>query len=462
MSVSKEITRLEKSNVRLSLTIPKEDVLSQYQDLLKDYSKNVQLPGFRRGKAPQNVLERKFGEALKGEALGKIIEKAIGEVFDNENLPADEKPLPYSQPQLQDEPKLEFDRDMVFSIVYDVLPKVTVGQWKGLEVESPDVAVTDEDIARELEEVRERNSFVLDLDEGAEARKGNVVTVNYCELDDSGEALPNSQREDFSFTLGSVQTTYMFDDDIAGMKKGETKEFTKVYPESTAETPADPQKSPLAGTTKKFRVTLTALKDKKLPDLDDDLAQDVDEKFKTLDDLKNSIRERLDKNLKRRVRELSINSLLEKIMGTTPVILPESMVQAELEARMRSFARNLGADADKIMQMFAQDGEGAQGLYDRWRPSVEKALHSRLIVDAIMEEQRVDISDTETEAEIASISAESGESIDELKKRFEENNSIEYLKDEMKERKLFDLLLAENTVKTGSKANYLDVMANNG
>ena len=122
MAVTKEITRLEKSNVKMSLTVPKEDVRTQYHGLLQDYSKNVQLPGFRKGKVPHEVLERKFGEALKGEALGRIIETAVTEIFQDENLPRSEKPLPYSSPQLEGEPELEIENDLRFSVGYDVLP----------------------------------------------------------------------------------------------------------------------------------------------------------------------------------------------------------------------------------------------------------------------------------------------------------------------------------------------------
>jgi trigger factor len=456
MPVSKTITRLEKSNVRLNLTIPKEDALSQYQELLKEYSKNIQIPGFRKGKVPQNILERKFGEALKGEALGKIIEKAVEEVFGDKDLPRDERPLPYSQPVLENEPKLDFENDLAFSLVYDVIPSVSVGNWKGLEAEVPDVGITEEDIARELEEIRDRNAFVLDRDEAAEARLGDVVTINFCVLDDSGNPLPDSGREDFSFTLGSGQNSLDFDSDVVGMKKGETKEFTKTYnadgnnPESNT------------GETKKIKVTLTALKEKKLPDLNDDLAQDVDEKFKTLDDLKNSIRERLEKALTNRLREYKVSKLLEKIIENTPVTLPESMVKAEVDGRLRNLARQYGLDASQMMQMLSQGGGGLEDIEGKWRPSAEKALHSRLIVEKLMDEQHIEAGDDEVEKEINEIVVESGLSREELLKRYGGEMAKEYFKDDVRERKLFDMLLAENTIKTGSKTNYLDFMRDNG
>jgi trigger factor len=357
---------------------------------------------------------------------------------------------------MEDQPKLEFDNDLVFTLVYDVMPSVSVGNWKGFEAEVPDVGITEEDISRELEELRDRNAFVLDRDESAEARLGDVVTINFCMLDDSGNPLPDSGRDDFTFTLGSGQNNFDFDNDIVGMKKSETKDFTKTY-SADAETTA-----PHGGGTKKIKVTLTALKEKKLPDLNDDLAQDVDEKFNTLDDLKNNIKERLEKTLANRLRDYKISKLLEKIIENTPITLPESMVKAEVEGRLRNLARQYGLDSSKMMQMLSQGGDGLEDIEGKWRPSAEKALHSRLIVEKLMEDQHIEANDDEIEKEIEEIAAESGMSKEDLMKRYNQETAMEYFKDDVRERKLFDMLLAENTIKTGSRTNYLDFMQNNG
>jgi trigger factor len=455
VSVTKEITRLEQSNVKLSLSIPKEDVQAQYQELLKDFAKEAQLPGFRKGKVPQEILVRKFGEALKGEALSKIVEKAIGDVFQDESLSRYDRPLPYAQPLMQDKPELEFDKDLNFSLVYDVLPQVKVAQWKGLSVEVPQAQVGDEDIGRELEEIRERNAFVLDRDEDTPARQGDVATVSYCELGENGEELPNSRRDDFAFTLGSKLNAYQIDDDIIGMKKGETKTVTKTYPE-------DPDKKTLlAGRTITLQITLAALKEKKLPDLDDELAQDVDEKFSTLDDLKNSIRERLEKSLVLRTRDVKINKLLEKIMELTPVTLPESMVRMELDRRLRNTAQRFGTDVEGILRIMSGSGNDVGEIEKTWKTQTERSLHSRLIVETLIEDQKLEASDGELEQEIEKIAADTGLSVEDAKKQYGDRNGLEYIREGIKETKLFDMFLAENTIKTGKKTKYLDFMNKN-
>ena len=455
MNVTKKLTPLEKSSVQLTLTIPKEDVSNEYQVLLDDYSKKIQIPGFRKGKVPLDILERKIGESLRGEALSTIIEKAVSEVFDDKELPRNERPLPYSQPKLGDTPTLDFDKDMEFSLVYDVLPEVKIGQWKGLSVEAPEAAISDEDISRELEEIRERNAIVLDRDDASPAQKNDVVTVDYWELDDAGQPEPNGERLDFAFTLGNGTNELDFDDEIIGMKKGETKEITKTYPDDYKETA-------FAGKTKKFRITVKTLKEKKLPELNDDLAQDVDEKYQTLDDLKKNIRERLEKQLQNRLKELKINKLLEKIMESTPVVLPESMVRVELDGRWRNMAQRFGMTTDKLTQMMAGTDQNLESIQNQWRPNAEKALHSRLIVETLMEQEKIDASDEELDKELAKMAAETNTPLEEYTKYYEEQNAREYLREDVKEQKLFDILLAENTVTPGKTEKYLDIMANNG
>jgi trigger factor len=458
--VTKEIARLDHSNVKLTITIGRDDVRSEYDNLLMEYTKNIQIPGFRKGKVPRDVLIRKFGDALKGEALGKIIEKSMDEVFGDESFPRENRPLPYSTPQVQDEPKLDLESDLAFSVVYDVLPQITVEKWQGLEVEVPDVAITDEDIGRELEVIRERNAIVLDKDEGEAAAAGDVVTVNYCELDESGKVLPNSERQDFVFTLGSGYNYFKFDDEVTGMKKGETKEFEKTYPAEAGGGETVPRE--LAGQTRKLRVTLTALKIKKLPELDDDLAQDVDEKHKTLEDLKTSIRERLDKDLDRRIREIKISKLLEKIIETTPVEVPESMLRLELDSRWRALARQFNTDAEGLYEVMGGNPQSAQSVIDGWKPNAVKALHSRLIVETLIEDLKLEAGDEEVDNEIETQASEGNIPLEDYKKYYEGEEMKNYVREDIKERKLFDRLLAENTIKPGKKEKYVDLVSNNG
>jgi trigger factor len=456
VTVTKEVERLENSAVKLTLKVSKEDLRAEYDKIVNDYAKTIQIPGFRKGKVPRDILVRKFAEAFRSETLAHAMENAVTETFDNESLPKEDRPLPYSRPEIKDDPpKLDLEKDLEFSMFYDVFPQFTMGTWQGLEVEVPDVSIEDEDINRELEIIRERNAIVLDREDDAPSVKGDVVTVNYAELSENGETTPETERQDFVFTLGSMKNVFHFDDEITGMKKGETRDITKVYP-------ADFTDNALAGQTKKIRVTVTAVKERKLPDLDDDFAQDVDEKFQTLDDLKANIRKRLAENLEQKLRDIKVSGILKKILETTPIAVPESMIHVELESRWRALARQLGTTPEDLARSMENSGPNAREIMlEGWRDGVIKALQSRLVMEALISEQNLDASDEDTEKEFETLAAASDISIDDVKKYYESENMKEYLKESIKERKLFNLLLAENTVKTGGKEKYLDLVANN-
>jgi trigger factor len=454
VTIHKEISRQEHSSVKLTLTVGKDEVRSQHDKILANYGKSLQLPGFRRGKVPREVLIRKLGDGLMAETLGTIIEKSAAEVFADESFPREDLPLPYSSPQLQGEPALDLDQDFSFSLVYDVFPKIAVGAWKGLEIEVPEVEISDEDLNRELEALRERNAVVIDRDEGVAAEKGDVVTVNYCELGEDGSPLPSTERQDFVFTLGLGYNVYKLDNDVAGMKKGETREIVKTYPE-------DEEDSSLAGRTIKLRVSLTALKERKLPDLDDDLAQDVDEKFETLEDLKNNIRESLNRNLERRLRSMKIDGLLEKIMTDSPAEIPESMIRVEQESRWRNMARVYNTTVNKLQKNIESGGQSVDEVQNSWRPGLVKALHSRLIVETLIEELKLEAGDEDLDREIENLTSRENDRTEEIKKYYEQEQVREQLREEIKERKFFDILLAENTVKPGKRENYLDLMSDN-
>lgn len=450
MVVSKEIKRLEHSAVSLTVTVGKDDVRAQYDEMLKSYAKSVQIKGFRKGMVPKEVLERKFGPSLKGEAVGRVMEKALEELFEQ----IEEKPLPYSTPSVKDEPSLDLDKDLTFTVSYDVFPDVKAGAWKGVEVEAPVVSVEDADVDRELEQVRDRNAVVLDKDDSAKAAKGDVVTVSYCELGDDGAPVPGTERQDYVFTIGTGYNVFKFDDEIVGMKKGETKDFEKAYP-------ADFADKELAGTSKKLRATVQALKEKKLPDLDDELAQDVSEKYKTLADLKADLRANLEKTLEAKLREIKINALLEKIVADSSIDLPESMFRIELESRWRALARRFNATPEQLVNIVASSGKTPDDLMAEWRPDVEKALKARLVVEKLGKDLGVEVGDDDVKKEIETMASSMGVGVEEVEKHYEREGMKDYLKDDLKDRKLFDLLLSEAKAKKGKKAKYLDLMGDN-
>lgn len=446
MEVTKEITKLENSAVKLTVTIPQKDVAAEYNESVAKYAKNVQIPGFRKGKVPASVLERKYGEMLKADAAGELIEKALGEIFES----IDEKPLPYAQPSMEEAPVLDITKDLTFTVTYDVFPTVKIEKLDGITIEEPVVEIGEEELNTELQQIRERNAMVVDKKDDEAAAKDDIATVNYCELADDGSELEGTQRQDFVFTIGSGQNIFKFDDDVVGMKKNETKEITKTYD-------ADFEDKDLAGTTKKIKVTVTALKVRNLPDLDDELAQDVNEKYNTLEDMKTDIKRNMEAIKERRVNEIKSNALLEQLVEKNQFDLPKSMVRAELDHRWRMMAQQFGTTTEQLDKLVASSGQSKETMLTEWTGDAEKMLKSRIVVESLLKDRNITVTPEEIEKEMENIAEKSGVSVEEVKKHYADPRSKEYLIDDTKEQKLYSQLFAEVKVTKGDKIAFADL-----
>lgn len=455
MKVTKEISKLENSAVKLTATIAKEDVVSGYNKNISKYAKNVQLPGFRKGHVPVKVLEQKYGDSLKQEVLADLIDESLNQIFAEEES-KDIRPLPYTQPRLDGDklPEFSTDKDLTFSVVYDVFPSVEVKDFSKIEVKEPQVEIGEKELNEELKAIQERNAVVIDKKEGEPVEKDNIVTIDYKELDDSGAAIPGSEREGFVFTVGTGENIYKIDDEIVGMKKDETKEISKTYD-------AKDENKDLAGKTKKISVTVKAIKLRNLPALDDELAQDVSEKYKTLDDLKKDISKGLESAKNRKIAELKSQSLLEQLVEKNPIVLPKSMIQAEMESRWRMMAQQFQTTPEQLEKMISASGQSKENMLTQWTGDAEKMLKSRLIVDALIREKNIAVTPEEVEAEFAKIADESGSTIDEVKEHYEDARAKEYIIDEIKENKLYDELYKQVKVSKGDKVKFADLFKNN-
>jgi len=441
--VDQKIKKLDKSAVQLTLTIARDAAQKEYSGLLSKYSKDAVMPGFRRGKVPVAVMEKKFGEGLKAEALQNLVDKALHEVFET----IEEKPLSYSQPEIIDRNiTLDLTKDFTFTLQYDTFPAFTVPSYKGVEIEQPVVEITKKDEDRELEQIQEQNALILDKASGKVA-KGDTVTVNYVEVADGAE-VESTRRQDFVFAVGSGYNYYKIDEEITGWKKDDEKTVTKTYA-------ADFETSELAGTTKTLKVKVTAVKEKKLPELNDELAQDVSEEFKTLDDLRKNISERLNKTLENTLKQKNLDAVLGAVAGQAKIDLPESMILAELDQTWRSFASQSRIRPEQLEQMLGH--EGKHKMMDQWRPQAEDGLRKRLVMEKILEAEKIECTPAELDAEVAQQAAASKISIDEAKEYFEKNGFLHYLEHDVRDRKLADYLLGQSKIKKGKKVSYLDL-----
>lgn len=451
MEFTKEFSNLEKSAVKLTVTVAKKDVLDAYNETISKYVKNAQIPGFRKGHVPANILERKFGESLKADAMSSIIDKSLNEIFDKET---EYRPLPYAQPVMDSMPEFDASKDFTYSVTYDVFPKVEVKNFSGITITEPQVTISDKDLENELKDIQLRNAVVMDKKDDEQVQKDDIVTINYSELDDEGKEIKGSEREGFVFTVGSGENIYKIDDEIIGMKKNETKEITKTYPENEED-------KDLAGKTKKIKVTVTQMKIRKLPAIDDELAQDVSEKYKTLDDMKKDLMRNMETAKKRRIDEIKSQSLLEQLVEKNPFEIPSSMLKAELDGRWQMMANQFQTTPEQLEKLVTSSGQTKESMLETWTGDSEKMLKSRIIVDSLMKARNISVTPEEIEKEYENIAEEGGISIDEVKKHYSDPRAKEYLIDDTKEKKLYEELYKEVKITKGDKVSFSEFFQTN-
>ncbi|MCR5188878.1 MAG: trigger factor [Treponema sp.] len=449
LKFTKEFKNLEKSAVELTVTIAKKDVAEAYENTLKNYVKNAQIPGFRKGHVPANVLERKYGDSIKADTLGTLIDQSFDEIFKEET---ENRPLPYSQPTMEKAPELDMTKDLTYTVKFDVFPKVEVKDFSGVNVKEPQVTITDDDLKEELKSIQERNAMVTDKKDGV-VEKDNIVTINYVEVGEDGKEIADTKREDYVFTVGSGENLYKIDDEVVGMKKDETKEITKKYKK-------DFENSDLAGKTVKLNVTVKAVKLRDIPALDDDFAQDVNDKYKTLQDMKDDIKKNMELAVSRRVREMKNNSLLEQLVEKNKFDIPASMLAAELDGRWRMMAQQFQTTPEQLDKMIAASGQTKEAMLNEWTGDSEKMLKSRIIVDSLLRARNISVTPEEIEDQYKRIAEEGGMTVEEVKKHYEDPRSKEYLIDDTKENKLYDQLYKEVKVSKGDKVSFKDLFNN--
>ena len=454
MNVTKQVSKLENSAVKLTATIAKDDVVNGYNENLKKYAKNISLPGFRKGHVPVKVLEQKYGDSLKQEVLIDLVDQSLNQIFAEEES-KDIRPLPYAQPRLENDkvPEFSTEKDLTFTVIYDVFPTVEVKEFSKIEVKEPQVSVTDKDVEEELKAIQERNAMVIDKKDGDPVEKDNIVTIDYSELNDDGSMVEGSKREGFVFTVGTGENIYKIDDEIIGMKKDETKEITKTYAK-------DDKDEELEGKTKKISVTVKAIKVRNLPALDDDLAQDVNEKYKTIDDLRKDITRGLEAAKTRKVNELKSQSLIEQLVEKNPVVVPQSMINAEMENRFRMMAQQFQTTPQQLEKMIEASGQKKEDMLKQWTGDAEKMLKSRLIVEQLLQDKNITVTPEEVEAEYAKMAEDAGTTVDAIKEQYKNPRYQEYIIDDLKERKLFEDLYKQVKVSKGDKMEFADLFKN--
>jgi len=446
---SKKIEALDNASVKLTVSVKKDYIQQQYDDLVGEYCKTVRMDGFRKGRVPANVLLRKYGEAIMAETMEKVIRSSLEEVLKK----VDQKPIATSVPEVDTKKGLELGKDYTYSATYDIYPDIKLSEYKGQSYEELQVKVSDEDMDRELKALQEQNSIVIDKKDTT-VLNGDIVNIDYVELGDQDAEDPANKREGFVFETGSGYNLYKIDTDLVGMKVGDEKIINKDYPE-------DFEFKELAGRSVRLKVKLNAVKEKQLPEINDELAQDISDKYQNLEDLKKDIRSRLEEYATQKIREHNISQILEKIAEQAEVPLPKSMVESEMEDNWRRFISRLGGEEAPVLRQLEAEGRSKEQVQEDWRAGAEKKLKLQLVVNEMVKQEGIELEDKEIDERIQKEADAQSMSFEEAKETMNRNNYLEFLKYDLKNEKLYDTLIESGTRKKGKKVKFLDLVQGN-
>ncbi len=378
--------KIENSKAEIDVTASWDEIKTNYDELLKKYQKQLAIPGFRKGKAPMDIVENKIGKEVLRDAVFNAMDGAIKKAF--EEVEPSLRPLPYGQPEIVDFAKLEpfeKEKDVQFTTRYEILPQFELKEYKNIEIEYPNVTISQDMIDTEIERYREQNAIIKTKDNET-VEDSDLVTIDYTLEGDEPQSI-----NDYTFTIGKKQNYYNFDNELIGMKKDETKSFTIQYTDENK-----PEGFTKDSAT--FSVTMKSIKSKELPALDDEFAQDIKSEYKTVDDLKNGIKETLEKGLENRMKNTKIHLVAQKILERNePFDVPESMINFEINNSYSRFAQQMGMRPDDLTKFLTSQGQTKEQFTSSWRNDALENIKEQLVISKVQEMEKIEADEKKVE-----------------------------------------------------------------
>lgn len=412
--MSLQVEKLEHNMAKLTIEVPAEDVEKALQAAYLKERKRISLPGFRKGKVPRQMIEKMYGpEVFYDDAANHMISEAYGKAYDECELEI------VSQPKVE-VTQLEKGKPFIFTAEVAVKPEVTLGEYKGLKVDKVSVEVTDEEVDAEIEKERERNARTVEVTDRAVQDK-DEVTLDFEGFVD-GEAFEGGKGEDYPLTIGSGAFIPGFEDQLIGAEIGKEMEVKVTFPEEY-------QAKELAGKEAVFKCTVKAIKAKELPELDDEFASDVSEEGETMDEYKAEVRGKIKERKEREAKEKKENQTVEQAVANAEIDLPEPMVDLQARQMADDFARRIMQQGMSLEQYFQFTGLSEEKMMEELKPQAEKRIRTRLVLEAIVAAENIEVSDECLEEELKKMADAYQMEVDKLKEFMGENEKKQMKED---------------------------------
>ena len=399
---------------KLTIEVSAEDVEKALQQAYLKERKRISLPGFRKGKVPRQVIEKMYGpEVFYDEAANHMISEAYGKAYDECELEI------ASQPKVEIV-QLEKGKPFIFTAEVAVKPEVTLGEYKGLKVDKVSAEVTDEEVDAEIEKERERNARTVDVTDRAVQDK-DQITLDFEGFVD-GTAFEGGKGEDYPLTIGSGAFIPGFEDQLIGAEIGKETEVKVTFPEEY-------QAKELAGKEAVFKCTVKTIKVKELPELDDEFASDVSEEGETMEEYKAEVRGKLKERKEREAKEKKENQVVEQAVANAEIDLPEPMVDLQARQMADDFARRIMQQGMTLEQYFQFTGLSEEKMMEELKPQAEKRIRTRLVLEAIVAAENIEVSDERLEEELKKMAEAYQMEVDKLKEFMGENEKKQMKED---------------------------------
>ena len=427
MSIKIEKTE-NKNELKLEFTIEAK----KFDDaILKVYQKSARyfnIPGFRKGKAPFNIVERMYGDEIFYEdAFNELVPEIYEKEIEENKIEA------VSKPNI-DIVTMKKGENLVFTAIVQTKPEVKLGKYKGIELKNVEYTVTDEDVEHELSHMQEHNARIITVEDRAVKEK-DIAVIDFEGFVD-GKAFEGGKAERHELEIGSKTFIPGFEDQIIGMKIGEEKEINVKFPE-------DYFSKDLAGKDAMFKVKLHEIKEKQLPELDDEFAKDVSE-FDTLKDLKVSIKDKKQAENDEKAKHETENLAIEAVSAETNIDIPSGMIETEIDAMIRDLEQQLSYQGISLDQYLHIMNKTRKEIEDNYKEQAEKNVKSRLILEEIIKEEKLEASEEEISEKIKEMASNYGKKEDDLNK----NEALkEYLANSIKTEKAIELIIKNAKIK---------------
>ncbi len=421
MNVKVENTE-NKNEVKLTFNIEAEKFEAAMKKVYAKTAKYFNIPGFRKGKAPMQLVERQYGSAIFYEdAFNELVPEIYDEAIRENKVEA------VSKPEI-DIVQMEKGKELIFTAVVETKPEVELGKYKGIEIKKIEYTTSDKDIEHELGHMAERNARLVTI-EDRPVEKGDITTIDFDGSID-GVQFDGGKAENHELEIGSNTFIPGFEDQIIGMKLEEERDIKVKFPE-------DYFSKDLAGRDAVFKVKLHEIKKKELPKIDDEFAKDVSE-FDTLEELKNSIKEKLDTENAEKAKYETEEAAIKIVCDNTKLDIPDGMIEMEIDNMMKDMETRLSYQGLNLTQYLQIMGKTEEDIRSNFKEQAEKSVKSRLVLEAIVKAEKIEVTPDEVTDKVKEMAKQYGRKEEEL---LENAQLKDYISESLKTEKAIDFIV---------------------